>query len=58
MVKKITHMSDNNINEKMQYAYRPNHSTEQALAKLNENIPGAQGYKCDMFLVMRDLSAA
>jgi hypothetical protein len=52
------HMSINNLNEKFQSAYKPQHSCETALLRVQSDILEAVDNKKCILLVLLDLSAA
>lgn len=52
------HLSDNNLNEPLQSAYKTNHSTETALIKVTNDILLALDKRLCTYLVLLDLSAA
>ena len=52
------HISSNSLDEPLQSAYKPGHSTETALLKVTNDILCALDTKQDVFLVLLDLSAA
>ena len=54
----ITYFKDNNLQEKMQSAYKKLHSTETALIRVQNDILCALDRKCAVALVLLDLSAA
>ena len=59
VLKQLTdHMTKNNLNEKMQSAYKPLHSTETALLRIQNDILLSLGNKRGVILVLLDLSAA
>ena len=52
------YMSENNLHEVMQSAYKPNHSTETALIRIQNDILRQLDRRNGMVLVLLDLSAA
>ena len=52
------HMTDENLHEPLQSAYRSNHSTETALVKVSNDILSALDERKCVYLVLLDLSAA
>ena len=54
----FSHMSTQNLLEPYQSAYKPNHGTETALLKVNNDIPCALDNKKAVYIVLLDLSAA
>ena len=52
------YLNENNLQEKMQSAYRKYHSTETALVKLQNDLMHALDHKKACILVLLDLSAA
>ena len=52
------HMSDNNLHDPRQSAYKPNHSTETALLRVQNDILSALDKKSGVLLALIDLSAA
>ena len=52
------HLSKNNLNEPLQSAYTPNHSTETAIVKVTNDILRALDKRQCVVLVLLDLSAA
>ena len=52
------HMSDHNLGEPFQSAYRPNHSTETALMRVQHDITRELDQDRSVALVLLDLSAA
>ena len=54
----IDHVSSGNLHEKFQSAYKPNHSTETALTRIQNDILMALDNKKGVVLVLFDLSAA
>lgn len=52
------HKCKNNLNEKMQSAYREGHSTETALVRIQHDVLMSMDQKKCVFLVLLDLSAA
>ena len=58
-VKQIdTHLTDENLHEPLQSAYRSHHSTETALVKVSNDILLALDQRKCVYLVLLDLSAA
>jgi len=58
-VKRLSqHMTDYDLNEKFQSAYRPGHSTETALTRISNDILIDMDSKRGVLLVMLDISAA
>ena len=53
----IDHVSHNNLQEKFQSAYKPNHSTETALMRIQNDILMTLDNKRDVLLFLLDLSA-
>jgi hypothetical protein len=59
VAKRLQHHRDSNqLNEKMQSAYRRHHSTETALLRIQNDLLGAVDSKKCTYLVLLDLSAA
>ena len=59
VLKQLMHyMTDNNLHEVMQSAYKPAHSTETALLQIQNDILRDLGQKKGVILVLLDLSAA
>ena len=54
----LQHMETNDLNEKMQSAYKKLHSTETALIRVQNDILTSLDNKCGVILVLLDLSAA
>lgn len=54
----VKHMSDYNLQDPLQSAYRSNHSTESALVKVKGDIDTALGEGDGLLLLLLDLSAA
>ena len=54
----VEHLSNNNLMEEYQSAYRADHSTETALLKVHHDISSALDESHDVALVILDLSAA
>ena len=54
----IDHVSSGNLHETFQSAYKPNHSTETALTRIQNDILMALDNKRGVVLVLLDLSAA
>ena len=54
----IDHVSSGNLHEPFQSAYKPNHSTETALTRIQNDILMALDSKRGVVLVLLDLSAA
>ena len=54
----IDHVSRNNLQNKFQYAYKPNHSTETALMRIQNDILMTLDNKRGVLLFLLDLSAA
>ena len=54
----FAHMTENNLHEKFQSAYKPCHSTETALLRVQNDILRALDKRSGVFLVLLDLSAA
>jgi hypothetical protein len=54
----LNHVSTNNLHERFQSAYRPQHSTETALVMVQNNILEALDNHQGVILVLLDLSAA
>ena len=52
------HLSDNNLNEPLQSAYKKHHSTETALVKVSNDILLELDKRMCVYLVLLDLSAA
>ena len=52
------YLSDNDLNEQMQSAYRPNHSTETALRRVRNDLLCILDERKAAILVLLDLSAA
>lgn len=53
-----SYLNDNNLHEVLQSAYKPNHSTETALLKIQNDILAAVDKKGVVILILLDLSAA
>lgn len=53
-----THIEAHDLHDKFQSAYRPYHSTETALLRVQSDITNALDQGCSVALVMLDLSAA
>ena len=59
MLKRLTdHILRNNLHEQFQSAYKPNHSTETALMRVQNDILMSVDNKRGVVLIMLDLSAA
>ena len=59
MLKRLTdHILCNNLHEQFQSAYKPNHSTETALMRVQNDILMSVDKKIGVVLIMLDLSAA
>ena len=59
VAKRLTsHIVNHSLDEPLQSAYKPGHSTETALLKVTNDILLALDEKRDVFLVLLDLSAA
>ena len=56
--KLIDHVSRNNLQEKFQSAYKPNHSTETALMRIQNDILMTLDNKRGVLVFLLDLSAA
>ncbi len=57
--KRLTkHLSDNNLHEELQSAYKAQHSTETALLRVQHDIAGSMGESKAVVLVLLDLSSA
>ena len=54
----VDHMTENNLMDPMQSAYRKGHSTETALLRLHNDVVSAVDRGCGVCLVLLDLSAA
>ena len=54
----VDHVSRNNLQEKFQYAYKPNHSTETALMRIQNDILMTLDNKRGVLLFLLDLTAA
>ena len=54
----VDHMTENNLMDPMQSAYRKGHSTETALLRLHNDAVSAVDRGCGVCLVLLDLSAA
>ena len=54
----LEYMSLNDLHEPLQSAYKPGHSTETAILRVNNNIDHALGNRKGVLLVLLDLSAA
>jgi exonuclease III len=54
----FTHMTENGIHDIMQSAYKPFHSTETALLRVQNDILSALDNKSGVYLALIDLSAA
>jgi len=54
----IKHMTENNLHDPLQSAYRPAHSVESALVKVKGDIDRALGEGDGVLLLLLDLSAA
>ena len=54
----FAHMSENELHDLLQSAYKPGHSTETALLRVQNDILSALDNKSGVFLALIDLSAA
>ena len=54
----VDHMTENNLMDPMQSAYRKGHSTETALLRLHNDVVSAVDRRCGVCLVLLDLSVA
>ena len=54
----VDHMTENNLMDPMQSAYRKGHSTETTLLRLHNDVVSAVDRGCGVCLVLLDLSAA
>ena len=54
----MQYIDDNNIDEKLQSAYKKLHSTETALLRVHDDILRAVDHSCSVILLLLDLSAA
>ena len=53
-----THIVNHSLHDPLQSAYKPGHSTETALLRVTNDILLALDEKCDVCLVLLDISAA
>ncbi len=54
----MAHLHEHNLNEELQSAYRPQHSCETALLRVQQDIASAMDKNKAVLLVMLDMSAA
>ena len=54
----VQYIDDNNLDEKLQSAYKKLHSTETALLRVHDDIIRAVDHSCSVVLLLLDLSAA
>ena len=54
----VQYIDDNNLDEKLQSAYKKLHSTETALLRVHDDILRAVDHSCSVVLLLLDLSAA